>query len=258
MTSESQTPDPAPPSLPPPIPAPEQNLNELQRILGVFFSPGKAFADIARRPRWWIPILLIGIASSIYLNAYSQRVGFERLIRQTLDQSSRADNMTAQQRQQAITMGASVARIIAYGGAIVTGVIGVVLTAAVMVFMANNLMGGKINFNSMMGIVSYAFLPQLLVVALSMLVLYLKAPDDFDLRNPLLFNAGAFLPSGSATWIKSLASSFDLFSFWIMGLIACGISAASPKIRAVKAFGGVLFAWALFVALRTAYVAASG
>src|SRR5215469_11429157 len=220
MTSESQTPDPAPPSLPPPIPAPEPKLNELQRILGVFFSPAKAFADIARRPRWWIPILLIGIASTIYLNAYSQRVGWEHLIRQTLDQSSRADNMTAQQRQQAIAVGASIARIVAYGGAIVSSVIAILLISVVLIFTANNLMGGNIGFNSMMGIVSYAFLPQLLVVALSMLVLYLKAPDDFDLRNPLLFNAGAFLPSGSATWIKSLASSFDLFSFWIMGLIA--------------------------------------
>ncbi|MBV8845722.1 MAG: YIP1 family protein [Bryobacterales bacterium] len=258
MALQPQIPDPIPPPMPPPLSAPEEKLNELQRILGVFFSPAKAFVDIARRPRWWIPILLIGIASSIYLNAYSQRVGFERLIRQTLDQSSRADNMTAQQRQQAIAVGASVARIVAYGGAIVTSVIGVFLTAAVMIFIANNLMGGKIRFNSMMGIVSYAFLPQLLVVALSMLVLYLKAPDDFDLRNPLLFNAAAFVPAGSAQWIKSLASSFDLFSFWIMGLIACGISAASPKIKTIKAFGGVLFAWALFVALRTAYVAAFG
>ena len=242
------------PQSPPPLPAqtaPAQ-MNEFQRLIGVFLSPGQAFADIARRPRWWIPLLLIGIASTVFINAYSSRVGWERLIRQTIEQSSRADSMTAQQREQAIRAGATVAKFAGYG-AVVGTAFSIFLTAAFLIFMVNVLMGADIKFNGMMGIVAYAFLPQVLVVALSMLVLFLKSPDDFDLRNPLLFNAGAFLPSGSAAWIKALAGSFDLFSFWIMALIAAGISAAAPKIRWASAFAAVLFPWALFVALRTAY-----
>jgi hypothetical protein len=257
MNPQPQTPDPAaPPSLPPPFPEPEEKLNEVQRLSGVFFSPAKAFADIARRPRWWIPVLLMGIMSTIFLNAYAKRVGWERTIRQAIESSPRSETMTAQQREQAITVGASVARILGYGGAVIGNLISIVLVAAVLMFMANNLMGGKIRFNSMLGIVSYAFLPQLLVAALSMLVMFLKAPDDFDIRNPLLFNAGAFVPSDSANWLKGLASSFDLFSFWIMSLIACGITAASPKIKFGKAFVAVLFPWILYVALKAAYQAA--
>ena len=233
-------------------------MSEVERLTGVFFAPAKAFADIARRPRWWIPVIILGIVSTIFLNAYSQRVGWERVVRQAIEQSSRADSMSAQQREQAIAVGANVARFVGYGGAVVNSVIAIFIVAVVMLFMANNLMGAEIRLGSMMGIVSYAFLPQVLVVALSMLVMYLKPPDDFDLRNPLLFNAGALMPSDSPQWEKGLGSSFDLFSFWIIGLIAAGISAAAPKIKFGKALMGVLFPWALYVALKTAYLAAFG
>jgi hypothetical protein len=245
-----------PPPLPHAIVEPEQKLNEGQRLLGVFFSPSKVFADIARRPRWWIPLLLMSVVSTIYLNAYSQRVGWERMIRQTIENSPRGENMTAQQREQAIARGASVVKILGYGGAVIGNLITIVIVAAVLIFMANSLMGGNLKFPSMLGIVSYSFLPQILVSGLSMLVMYLKPPDDFDIRNPLLFNAGAFVASDAAQWLKSLASSFDLFSFWIMALIACGISTAAPKVKFGKAFLAVLFPWMLYVALKTAYQAA--
>jgi hypothetical protein len=258
MTPEPQPPDPGPPPLlnrvPPPLP---ENLNEVQRLTGVFVSPSKTFADIARRPRWWIPVILMGILSTIYINGFTQRVGWERMIRQQIEQSSRSDNMTAQQRQQAITLGAAAAKVVGYG-AIVLTLFSIFVTAAILTFMVNTLMGGDIKFGSMMGIVSYGFLPTLLVAALSMLVMYLKPPDDFDLRNPLMFNAGAFVPADSAQWIKVLGASFDLFSFWIMALIAIGISAAAPKIPFGKALTAVIFPWALYVAIRTAATAAFG
>ena len=256
MTPQPQIPDPVPPPLPPSLPPQPEKLSEFERLVGVFFSPAKAFADIARRPRWWIPVILLGIASTIFLNAYSQRVGWERIVRQSIEQSSRADTMSAQQREQAIAVGANIARFIGYGGGIVGNLVTVFIVAVVLLFMANNLMGADIRLSGMMGIVSYAFLPQLLVAALSMLVMYLKPPDDFDLRNPLLFNVGALLPADTPQWEKALGSSFDLFSFWIIGLIAAGICAAAPKIKFGKALMGVLFPWMLFVALRTAYVAA--
>ena len=77
-------------------------MSEAARLAGVFFSPGKAFADIARRPRWWIPVILIAILSTIYLNAFTQRVGWESVIRPAIERTPNGQNMTAQQREQAI------------------------------------------------------------------------------------------------------------------------------------------------------------
>ena len=63
-------PEPAPTSPPTLSNIDEQSgppqMSEAGRIAGIFFSPGKAFADIARRPRWWVPVLLIAILGTVY------------------------------------------------------------------------------------------------------------------------------------------------------------------------------------------------
>jgi hypothetical protein len=64
--------------------------------------------------------------------------------------------------------------------------------------------------------------------------------------------------SDAMPWVKALAASLDLFSFWVIALLAIGISSAAPKISFAKALVAVIFPWALFVALRTAYTAAFG
>jgi Yip1 domain len=249
MIPESQAPESTPP------PVPEKAPNELERLTGVFFSPRKVFPDIARRPRWWIPVLIMGVLGTIFIQAYSQRVGWERLIRQQLDKSSQTGNLSAQQREQIIAAGANVAKIIGYA-AVVGTLFYVFVIAAVLFFLINTLMGANIRFGGMMGIVSYAFLPRVLMTLLSIVVMYQKPPDDFDLRNPLAFNAGVFVASDAMQWVKALAAQFDLFSFWVIALLAAGISSAAPKISFAKALVAVIFPWALYVALITAYAAA--
>jgi Yip1 domain len=249
MMPESQTPESTPP------PVPEKAPNELERLTGVFFSPHKVFPDIARRPRWWIPVLILGVLSMIFVQAYSQRVGWERLIRQQLDRSSQTANLSAEQRERAITVGVGVAKVVGYA-AVVGTLFSVVVIAAVLFFLINTLMGANIRFGGMMGIVSYAFLPRVLSAVLSIVVMYQKPPDDFDIRNPLAFNAGVFVASDAAQWVKSLAQQLDLFSFWVIALMAIGISSAAPKISFAKALFAVIFPWALYVALVTAYAAA--
>src|SRR6185436_5559823 len=107
---------PAPPSLEKP---PEQpRMSEGARLAGVFFSPGKAFADIARRPRWWIPIILSAILSTVYLNAFTQRVGWESVIRPAIERLPNSQTMTTQERERAITTAAGVYKYVGYASAL--------------------------------------------------------------------------------------------------------------------------------------------
>jgi hypothetical protein len=55
-----------------PIPAPEAqaNISPFGRIVGVLFSPKSTFEDIARKPSWVAPIViltLIGISMNVFL-----------------------------------------------------------------------------------------------------------------------------------------------------------------------------------------------
>src|SRR6266478_3216141 len=71
-------------------------MSEFSRIAGVFFEPAKAFEDIAARPTWLVPLLLIVVMTLISTVAFSQRVGWERMMRQQLEASPRTAQLSAE------------------------------------------------------------------------------------------------------------------------------------------------------------------
>ncbi|MEI9811143.1 MAG: YIP1 family protein [Acidobacteriota bacterium] len=239
------------------VPAPEPvSLSEPARLAGVFFSPGAAFADIARKPRWWVPVLLSTIVTTAYLYLFSQRVGWVAMIEKQLDQNP---SMPAQQRQAAINIYANYGGVITFASGLIIPIVASLVIALVLKFLADVVMGAGVGFKRLLAVCTYAGLPNLLQTGLAAIVMYLKPPDEFDLQNPLMFNVGAFLPPDSPRWMLTGAGSLDLFTFWVIALMAIGIhAAAGKKMSTGKAFGMILFPWALYVILRVGSAAAFG
>lgn len=234
-------------------------MSEPARLAGVYLEPGKAFADIAARPqRWWVPLVIVALVSVTFVYSYSQRVGWEQLIRRDLETSSRGQNMPPEQREQAIVQGAKFAGAFGYVGAAVGAFVSALIMAGILMFVMNSMMGGQVRFAQSRGIVSYSFLVGVVSGILSIIIMYLKSPEDFDLRNPLAFNAGAFLPETAPKWLASLASSLDVFSFWTMALMAVGYAATSRKLTFSKAFTGILMAWGVWVVIKVGWTAMMG
>lgn len=253
------TPEPAP--APPPIPISDTQLQQPQmsegaRLAGVFFSPGKAFADVARRPRWWIPVILSAILGTIFLNAFTQRVGWESVLRPAIERSPNVQNMTVQQREQLIQNAANIYKYLGYGGAAIATLFYVFIVAVILMFVFDTMMSANIGLKRMMAVVAYGFLPLMIQTVLSMVVLYLKDPDEFNLQNPLMFNVGAYLSPDAPAALRSLGSSIDLFSVWIIVLLAIGISAAGRKISVGKALTAIVVLWAVFVCAKVSLAAA--
>jgi len=251
---------PEPAHGPPPLAMPSDQppvtkMSEPARLAGVFFSPGKAFADIARRPRWWIPVILSAILSTVYLNAFTQRVGWESVIRPAIEKSQNTQNMPVQQREQVIRTAAGLYKYLGYGS-ILLSLLSVFIIAVILMFLFDTMMSAGVGLNRMMAIVAYAFLPMMIYTALSMVVLFLKDPDEFNLQNPLMFNVGAFLSTDAPAALRSLGSSIDLFSLWVVVLLAIGVSAAAHKISFGKALAGIALPWALYVCIKVGAAAA--
>lgn len=232
-------------------------MSEPARIGGVFFEPGKAFADIVARPRnWWVPIVLVVIAACIFMFLFSQRVGWEHVVRQSVESNSQAQNLPPAQREQQIAMGTKVAGIIGYVGAAVGTPVVALIIAGILMFGLNAMAGAQATFKQSLAIVSYSFLTGLVSMALSIVVLYLKNPEDFDIQNPLAFNLGAFLGADTAKWLKALAQSIDLFTFWTIALMAIGYAATAKKLKFGKAFTSILVLWGVWVVLKVGWAAA--
>jgi hypothetical protein len=84
---------------------------------------------------------------------------------------------------------------------------------------------------------------------LSIVVMFIENPEDFNLQNPLAFNFGAFMepPPNSGKFIYSMATSVDLFTIWTILLIAVAISVAARKVPFSKALILVVAPWIIWV-----------
>jgi hypothetical protein len=223
-------------------------MGEFSRIAGVFFEPKKAFTDIAARPRWIVPVLLIALVSLCLTFMYSQRGGWRVLIEQQIANSSRQPQGTPEQQQQGIEMGVKVATIIGYVVPLIIPVMFLII-AGVLTGITAGILSAPVKFSQVFAIVCYANLPGIIKAALTMVVMQMKSLADFTFSNPLMFNPGAFMdPKTSSKFLYSLATALDLFSLWIMLLIAVGLKAAAGK---KLSFGGAFFAvampWAVYV-----------
>ena len=235
-------------------------MSEAGRITGVYFDPKKAFADIAARPRnWFVPLILMIVAAWAFNYTYTTRIGWERYIRQTMENNPRTQNMPAERRETSIAQGAKFAPIFGYAGAAVFIPVAALVIGGV-VLLTGKMMGATLNFKQMFTIGAYGMLPGLISSILAIVVMFIKNPDEFNLQNPLAFNLGAFMePSpSSGKFVYSLASSIDLFSFWTILLLAVGITAASRKTPFSKALTAVVLPWVVFILVKGAWTSAFG
>ena len=143
-----------------------------------------------------------------------------------------------------------------YGGGTIGLLFYVFIVAVLLMFIFDTILSAGVGLKRMMAIVAYGFLPLVIQTVLSMAVMYLKEPEEFNIQNPLMFNVGAYLsPDGSAA-LRALGSSIDLFTLWIIVLLAIGVSAAARKISFGKALTAITCSWALFVCAKIALAAA--
>jgi hypothetical protein len=232
------------------------SMSEAGRIAGIFWEPRPVFEDLAERPRWWVPLILLTALSLVLVVTLSRVVGWESVLRQQMESNSRLAQMPAEQRERGIEMGLKFASISGYVGAAVGVTVSTLLIAAVMLGSLNLLGGAKLKYRQAFSVTCYSFLPTGLSTIMIMVVMFLKDPAEFSLQNALPVHLGAFLnPQTTVKWLYTLASSFNLFTIWVILLMALGLSVASRKLTFGKSLTLVALPWAVFVLLTCAVTA---
>lgn len=236
-----------------------KSMSEWQRIVGIFWEPRPVFEDLAVRPRWWVPLILMTVLAVGYVSTFSRLVGWESFMRQQIQSNTRTQQLSVEQQERIIQQQVKFASVAGYGGSVVGVAVSTLLIAAVLLGVFNLLGGTRLLYKQAFSITCYSFLPTALSTIMAWVVMLLKDPSDFDLQNPHVLNVGAFLdPNTTAKWVHSLASSVDAFSIWVMLLLAIGFSAAAKNLRFAKSLTLVLSAWVVFVGLKSAWAGLFG
>jgi hypothetical protein len=225
------------------MPSEPKGMGEFSRLMGVFLEPANAFADIARRPTFLVPLLLVILAGIAYYTTFGQHVTWQRYMQHQMETNPKAaariEQMPPEQRANAIQMGAKFTGIGFDAVVAIFTPIALVISAAIVLGIVSA-MGAGLRFKQIFCIMAYASLPVILKHALAIVVMFLKSPDDFNVLNPLAFNPGAFMdPVNSSKFLYTIATSLDVFAIWTLILTAIGLKAAAGK---RLSFGGAFFA----------------
>jgi hypothetical protein len=176
-----------------------------------------------------------------------QRIGWDRIVRQSMESNPRVQSLSPEQRNAAVATGVAMASVMGYVGVLVGAPLMFLVIALVLWGMAN-MVGARLRFPQMWAIVCYGMLPSLLSTLAAIAVMFLKNPEDFNIRNPVGFNPGAYMdPLTTSKFLHSVMTSLDLFGIWIMVLLAVGISAAGRKTSFGKALCAVALPWIVLV-----------
>lgn len=136
---------------------PEQSapaLGHAERVLCTFTAPSRTMADLRRNASWWVPWLLISIASISFVLALDKKIGWTQVMETQLQSNPKAaermDNMAPDQRANMMKLQATVARGIGFATPVIM-LLTIVMVAAILLGLFNFGFGTKLRFGEMMG-----------------------------------------------------------------------------------------------------------
>ncbi len=226
-------------------------LSEGERLINVFIAPSKTFTDLKRKASWFVPWLVLAIASLAFIGVVAQKVGFRQITENAMRMNPKAQDriaqMPAEQRQAAMRISVTITEAITFAVPVIALVI-YVIVAAVLMATFNFGMGAEVPFGTSLAIVIYARLPEIIKALLIIISLFAGAdPESFNIQNPIASNLGFFVDASAHPALHSLASAFDIFSIWVIVLTGIGFSCVS-KVKKSTAIG-VVFGWYALITL---------
>ncbi|MHB8526050.1 MAG: YIP1 family protein [Candidatus Acidiferrales bacterium] len=242
------------------VPEPPQQIGAFGRVIGAIVNPRPTFADIARKPSWLVPLLLMIVVGLATTAIFTQRVGWRTFMEKQLENNKAAaqqmQQMTPEQRQQFIDQRAKYAPIFGYVGVVIGTPIALLVVAAIFMGIFNATSSAGLDFKTSFGVAAHSWMPFVIAGLLGILILYLKPPDQIDLQNLVASNAGTFLSSDAPKWLLALCTSLDLFTFWVLGLMAFAYSVVRPKkISFGTGLAWVVGVWVVFVLVKVGFAA---
>jgi hypothetical protein len=225
-----------------------------QRLLGVFISPAETFADVARKPDFVLPLVLLVLLGVAGAEVFLHKIGMEPILKWALEHSSRTANMGPDQIQGLVE------KMVPYYSwmARVFGVIWaplVMLVGAVVGLVAvNSIFGGQITFKTAFSTSCYAYAVNIVYDLIALAMTLFGDPEHFigNPQNPTPTSLGFFLnPVETSKPLLALGGSLEVFTIWNLGLLALGFSVGSGrKAKAVPLFFTFFGLWVVLVLIK--------
>ena len=201
-----------------------QEMGVVQRMVGVFFSPGETFASVNRlasHKDWLIPLLLLILVGQVTLQ-FTMPLIKEMSITQVRKQMEKNENLSEEQREKAVQniekfVGISTRATVPF--AVIAFVL---IGAAILLALSNLILGGEGTYKKILAVMSYSSLvgiPGAIVgVPLMLAKESVKVQVGFGLLVP---------GSMSDSFLFHFLNNLNFFYIWQCGLISIGLGAVA-------------------------------
>lgn len=221
------------------------------QLTQVFYEPAAAFAALKQRPRAWLPLILLYVASLGLMVWYFQTVDMEWMIG-----NSFPPDMAAEQREAAAkTMSRGVMMGMGIAGVLV-GTLVVFSLYGFYFWLAGKLASMDLSFKSGFALAAWASLPGLIGVPLMALqIVTSNGQLAFENADMLSLNYLLVHAAPHTTW-AGIASSAKLTDLWFIALCAIGLrtwtgkSGATCAVIAALPYVVIYGAWAAYLLIK--------
>jgi hypothetical protein len=222
-----------------------KEMNVVQRIMGVFFSPKKVFEYLREKPSWLVPFMLIcviAVISNILVRDFA--------IQEQIERVQMSQQLTDEQKDQIVeNMQKSATGGRAMVGTILTPVfilIMLIVVSALFLFSGNTIFGGQACFGQVLGMYAHAGLIAIPAAIVKIPIMLIKQSTKVQT------SLAAVMPSGTEqSLLYRLLAKVDIFTIWELILVIIGISVIY-RFTNKKAATLVLVLWAIWIAISLA------
>lgn len=250
------------------IPQPEAVSDEpptpvWETLTKIFYAPAEVFRNLRRHPRWFVPLLITTVLSSLYLFAFYERVTPKKIVDFMVEKTEQASaSMGAQMPPEAL---ANVRKeqteqitnpVYKFGNAIsgfAGSFVGFALLAGIYLLIVLA-MGGSINFWQAFSATVYAFFPVTVIrYLLSAVILFIKDPTDIHpvigQQTLVTDNLGILMNPADSPVLWVILSAIGILSFYGLWLTATGLKNTGERVSASAGWTAALVVWFLAVTL---------
>ena len=237
----------------PNTPATGAEMSTAETLTGIFFEPSRTFEALRVRPRFLVAGLILFILTCAVTLALYMRVDMGQFIRDRIDQSPNAAQISEQQKETQIRIGKIIGMVF-----IPLSVPVIIAGGAALYLLGVMAFGGSISYRKALSVWCYSWLPQsILGTIIALLVLFLKSPDSIVPENLVATNPGALMSPESSKVLVALLRQFDLLRFLGMFLAALGLRKVA-KLSSGQAWGVVIGLWLIGLLLAVGSAALFG
>jgi hypothetical protein len=229
-------------------------ISEPASLVSIFYEPSRVFESFRAKPRFFLAMVIVLALSTTWVGVYLNRVGFENFMRANMEKSPQASQMSKSDIDKAVAQQSL--PIVKYFiiGTQPIAIIFFFFLFVVIYFFGAMLMGGKLSFLQSMSITAYSWFPLVVISSvLNFILLFVQSTDSYDvaggIRGLVKANLGFLVTAKEHPILEAVLSSFDVFQFFGLFLIAMGLRIVG-RISSGLAWTIAIAVWLLGVAIR--------